>query len=167
MRNTPAIRNQYGEMNTGIPKGRAIRMPGPGSRIPPPPGALPATRRCYVLDARPLRPPLSRYMPTRAGARPGGSPGGHACGGRGLAGFGVGLVRAVAVPLRLVLACIAVVIGLVRAGLGLVGRFARAGGGFAGRLGGDLGFDVGQRVVGMLGEPGQVAGRERDAVTGP
>src|SRR5438552_8816756 len=49
MTNTPAIRNQYGEMYTGMPKGRAILTPGPGSRFPPP-GALPATRRCYVLE---------------------------------------------------------------------------------------------------------------------
>src|SRR5262252_207126 len=35
-------------MNTGMPKGRAMRTPGPGSRDPPS-GALPATRRCYVL----------------------------------------------------------------------------------------------------------------------
>src|SRR6266516_2172993 len=48
MTNTPAIRNQYGEMNTGMPKGRAICTPGLGSRVPPS-GALPATRRCYVL----------------------------------------------------------------------------------------------------------------------
>src|SRR5215831_10194124 len=32
-----------------MPKGRAIRTPGPGSRGPPA-GALPATRRCYVLE---------------------------------------------------------------------------------------------------------------------
>src|ERR1044071_5269087 len=49
MTKTPAIRNQYGEMKTGMPKGRAIFTPGPGSRVPPS-GALPATRRCYVLD---------------------------------------------------------------------------------------------------------------------
>src|SRR5690242_2745222 len=36
-------------MNTGMPKGRAILTPGPGSRVPPS-GALPATRRCYVLE---------------------------------------------------------------------------------------------------------------------
>ena len=36
-------------MNTGMPKGRAIRTPGDGSRDPPS-GALPATRRCYVLE---------------------------------------------------------------------------------------------------------------------
>src|SRR6185312_10858732 len=51
--NTPAIRNQYGEMNTGMPKGRAIFTPGPCSRDcsrDSPSGALPATRRCYVLE---------------------------------------------------------------------------------------------------------------------
>ena len=36
-------------MNTGMPNGRAIRTPAPGSRDPPS-GALPATRRCYVLQ---------------------------------------------------------------------------------------------------------------------
>src|SRR5215475_15545642 len=36
-------------MNTGMPNGRAMRTPGPGSRDPPS-GALPATRRCYVLE---------------------------------------------------------------------------------------------------------------------
>src|SRR5499425_943538 len=36
-------------MYTGMPKGRAMRTPGPGSRDPPA-GALPATRRCYVLE---------------------------------------------------------------------------------------------------------------------
>src|SRR5438477_5817430 len=30
--NTPAMRNQYGEMYTGIPNGRAITIPGWGSR---------------------------------------------------------------------------------------------------------------------------------------
>src|SRR5438270_2475893 len=30
--NTPAIRNQYGEMYTGIPNGRAMTSPGCGSR---------------------------------------------------------------------------------------------------------------------------------------
>ena len=46
---TPAIRNQYGEMYTGMPKGRATRTPGLCSCAPPS-GALPATRRCYVLE---------------------------------------------------------------------------------------------------------------------
>src|SRR5262249_14538933 len=36
-------------MNTGMPKGRAMRTPGPGSRDPPS-GALPCTGRCYVLE---------------------------------------------------------------------------------------------------------------------
>src|SRR6516164_1874616 len=36
-------------MNTGMPNGRAIRTPAPESRDPPS-GALPATRRCYVLE---------------------------------------------------------------------------------------------------------------------
>src|SRR6516225_701696 len=36
-------------MNTGMPKGRAIRTPALGSRDPPS-GVLPATRRCYVLE---------------------------------------------------------------------------------------------------------------------
>src|SRR5579859_2059165 len=49
MTNTPAIKNQYGEMKTGMPKGRAIFTPGPRSRVPPS-GALPVTRRCYVLE---------------------------------------------------------------------------------------------------------------------
>jgi hypothetical protein len=29
---TPAITNQYGEMNTGMPNGRAMTIPGPDSR---------------------------------------------------------------------------------------------------------------------------------------
>src|ERR1041384_5560667 len=29
---TPAITNQYGEMNTGMPNGRATTIPGPDSR---------------------------------------------------------------------------------------------------------------------------------------
>src|SRR6266567_520001 len=32
MMKTPAITNQYGEMNTGMPNGRAMRIPGPDSR---------------------------------------------------------------------------------------------------------------------------------------
>src|SRR6516225_8726827 len=44
-------------MNTGMPKGRAIRTPAPGSRDPPS-GVLPATRRCYVLE-RDNRCPVS------------------------------------------------------------------------------------------------------------
>src|SRR6266567_3573077 len=32
MMKTPAITNQYGEMNTGMPNGRAMRIPGPFSR---------------------------------------------------------------------------------------------------------------------------------------
>src|SRR6266699_864580 len=32
MMKTPAITNQYGEMNTGMPNGRAMRNPGPDSR---------------------------------------------------------------------------------------------------------------------------------------
>src|SRR6201981_3912679 len=44
-------------MNTGMPKGRAIRPPGPGPPRPPS-GALPATRRCYVLE-RDSRCPVS------------------------------------------------------------------------------------------------------------
>src|SRR5712671_564390 len=32
MMKTPAITNQYGEMNTGMPNGRAMMIPGPLSR---------------------------------------------------------------------------------------------------------------------------------------
>lgn len=69
----------------------------------------------------------------------------------GLAGH-LGLFRAVAVPLWLALVRVAAVI---RAGAP------------AGSVGGDLGFDVGQRVVGVVGQPGQVLGRQRDAVVEP
>ena len=82
---------------------------------------------------------------------PGGWPGGH--GGGGLAGFGRGLFLAAAVRLRLAA-------GLTR--LAVVIRLVRAGG-----VGGYFGLDAGQRVIGVLGEPGQVAGGQRDAVAGP
>jgi hypothetical protein len=70
---------------------------------------------------------------------------------RGLAGVGGCLApfRA-AVPLRLALAVAA---RLARAGPGVFGRFARAGG-----EDGDPGLDIRQRVIGVRGEPGQVAG---------
>src|SRR5208283_50201 len=51
--NTPAIRNQYGEMITGMPKGRPITSPEPGFAGGGPglPGVMPATSP--MLRARP------------------------------------------------------------------------------------------------------------------
>src|SRR5215472_11749029 len=104
-------------------------------------------------------------MPNRASARPEGRTGTVA----GLSWnrsaarsvlAGAGLLR-----LTLGLTRLAVAFRATRAGPGLVGRFA--GGGPASGVRGDLGLDVGQRVLGVLGEPGQVAGGQRDAVAGP